>query len=94
MRENTITVRDKPYLVRELSGADMIGVRKLIATPETKVHLEAFVAWKCCLEPKFKTQQETADSLPFTVMKAISEEAFRLGNEGEPDPKEETPAAS
>jgi hypothetical protein len=94
MKENTITVRGKSYLVRELSGADMIGVRKLIATPETKVHLEAFVAWKCCLEPKFETQQKTADSLPFTVMKAISEEAFRLGNDDPTDPKEETPVAS
>jgi hypothetical protein len=80
LRTNRITVRGESFEVRELSGKDMVAVRKLLSKDEWKPRLEGFVAFLCCVDPKFKTEDD-AHELPMAVLSAISEEAFRLGRE-------------
>jgi hypothetical protein len=72
---NTITVRGVSYEVREISGRIMREIRKRLKDqPET---VEAFMAWACTVEPKFASESAAADE-PHAILKAISEEAFRL----------------
>jgi hypothetical protein len=72
---NTITIRGAPYVVREMDGRTMAEARRLIA--EDKSRLEAFVAWKCCTDPKFASEAEVL-ALPQIIADKVSEEAFRL----------------
>lgn len=79
---NTITVRGVAYEVREINGRTMREVRKRIKdAPET---VEAFLAWACTVEPKFASEQAAADE-SHLVLKALSEEAFRLSTEPVPE---------
>jgi hypothetical protein len=90
LRTNRITVRGSSFEVRELSGKDMVAVRKLLAKDEWKPRLEGFVSFICCVDPKFSTEDE-AHEQPMAVLSAISAEAFRLGTEDD-DPKAPTTA--
>jgi hypothetical protein len=75
---NRIPVRGVSYEVSEISGRIMREVRKRLKDqPET---VEAFIAWACTLDPKFASESAAADAA-HAVLKAISEEAFRLTNE-------------
>lgn len=74
-RENTITIRGQQFVVRELDGATMAASRRIIA--EDKARLEAFVAWKACVDPKFESEAAVL-KLPQIFADKISEEAFRL----------------
>jgi hypothetical protein len=74
---NTIKVRGKDYLVSEMDGKTMAEVRKRLASDSEKIGLEAFMAFKCCLDPKFASSEAAAAESHF-VSKAISDEAFRL----------------
>lgn len=79
---NTITVRGVSYQVREISGRIMREVRKRLKDqPET---VEAFLVWACTVDPKFASESAAADE-PHALLKAISEEAFRLTNTVEED---------
>jgi len=72
---NTITVRGATYTVREINGRHMREIRKRLKDqPET---IEAYLAWACTEEPKFASESAAADE-PHAILKAISEEAFRL----------------
>jgi hypothetical protein len=72
---NVILVRGLSYTVREINGRTMREVRKRLRdSPET---VEAFLAWACTVEPKFASESAATDE-PHLLLKAISEEAFRL----------------
>lgn len=72
---NTITVRDVTYTVQEISGFHMREVRKrLKERPES---IEAYLAWVCTVSPKFASENAAIDE-PHFILKAVSEEAFRL----------------
>jgi len=72
---NAITVRGVTYTVKEISGRHMREIRKRLKdAPET---VEAYMAWAFAVEPKFASEQAAADE-PHAILKAISEEAFRL----------------
>lgn len=74
---STVKVRGVSYEVREISGRIMREVRKRLKdSPET---VEAFLAWACTLNPKFASETAAADE-PHFILKAISEEAFRLSS--------------
>jgi hypothetical protein len=74
---NTVTVRGATYTVREISGRHMREIRKRLKdAPET---VEAYMAWACTVDPKFASEQACADE-PHAILKAISEEAFRLSS--------------
>lgn len=91
LRTNRITVRGQSFEVRELSGKDMVAVRKLLAKEEWKPRLEGFVSFLCCVDPKFATEDD-AHEQPMAVLTAISSEAFRLGGSEDEDPKAPTTA--
>lgn len=74
---NSITVRGKTYTVSEMDGKTMAEVRKRLASDSEKGGLESFMAFKCCVEPKFANIEAAAAESHF-VSKAISDEAFRL----------------
>lgn len=81
--QNTITVRDVSYTVREISGRHMREVRKRLKdAPET---VEGYLAWACTVSPPFASEGATVDE-PHFILKAITEEAFRLSS---PAPAEE-----
>jgi hypothetical protein len=73
--ENTITIRGRQFVVRELDGKTMAAARRIIA--EDKSRLEAFVTWKGCVDPPFKDEAEVL-ALPQIFADKISEEVFRL----------------
>lgn len=85
--QTTISIRGESYTVRELTGKEMQGVRKLAASDTEKVRVEAFVTHLCCIEPKYKTEAEAAE-LPQIVVDRVSAEAFRLTRGGDELPKE------
>ncbi len=72
---STIMIRGQPFVVRELDGKTMAESRRVLA--EDKSRLEAYVAWKCCVDPKYQNEQALLD-LPQIFCDKISEEAFRL----------------
>lgn len=72
---STITVRGESFVVRELDGATMAAARRIIA--EDKARLEAYVAWKACIDPKFASE-EAVLARPQIFADKISEESFRL----------------
>jgi hypothetical protein len=72
---STIQIRGSSFVVQELDGKTMAAARRIIA--EDKSRLEAFVAWKCCTDPKFASEAEVL-ALPQIFADKISEEAFRL----------------
>ncbi len=72
---STITIRGQPYVVKELDGRTMAESRRIIA--DDKARLEAFVTWKCAVDPKFASEAEVM-ALPQIFADKISEEAFRL----------------
>lgn len=74
---NVITVRGVNYTVSEIDGKTMRGARQRIK--DAPVELEGFVAFHCAKEPKFVSEAE-ALAAPHAILKAISEEAFRLSN--------------
>src|ERR1700691_5571227 len=79
---NTITVRGVAYTVREINGRTMREVRKRLKDqPET---IEAFIAWACTEEPKFASESAAVD-VAHAILKAISEEAWRLSAPEVPD---------
>jgi hypothetical protein len=72
---NTIAVREVSYVVREINGRHMREVRKRLKdSPET---IEAYLAWACTVSPPFASESAAADEA-HAVLKALSEEAFRL----------------
>lgn len=85
-RTNTIVVRGESYTVQEMSGLVMAGARKLISDEKEKFRMEAWVAWKCCLTPKFESEDAAAKE-PQAIVDAISSEAFRL-SKADDAPKE------
>jgi hypothetical protein len=72
---NTIQIRGKPYVVGEMDARTMADVRKMLETEKWRV--EAFVAFRCGIDPKFASEAEVS-KLPQIVADKISEEAFRL----------------
>jgi hypothetical protein len=81
---NAIKVRGVLYTVREINGRTMREVRKRLKDqPET---VEAFLAWACTEDPKFASESAAADE-PHAILKALSEEAFRLSTAAEGDAK-------
>lgn len=82
LQTNTIFVRGQSYVVSEINGRTMREVRKRLKDqPET---VEAFLAWACTMEPKFASESVAVDAA-HAVLKAISEEAFRLSAPEFPD---------
>lgn len=80
LRTNRITVRGEEFEVCEVSGEVMMAVRKLLADPILKTRAEVYVAYRCCVNPKFETEAE-ASKLAYGVIDAISDEAWRLMRE-------------
>jgi len=72
---NVITIRGVDYTVSEINGKVMRTTRELIK--DRNVEVEGFVAWHCCVNPKWQ-KLEDALAAPHAILKAISEEAFRL----------------
>jgi hypothetical protein len=87
-KANEISIRGRTYRVRELSGAEMAEVRRLINHGEQH-RSEPYVAWKCTLEPPVASEA-AAMALPQIVVDKVSAEAFRLTKLD--DPKEGEPA--
>lgn len=81
---NVITIRGVNYTVSEINGKTMRHTRALIKDSPPEV--EAFVAFNCCVEPKWKSLEE-ALAAPHIILKAISEEAFRLSRDDEGEAK-------
>jgi len=72
---NVVTIRGVAYTVSEINGKVMRSTRKLIK--DNAAEVEGFVAFHCCLEPKWKSLDD-ALAAPHAILKTISEEAFRL----------------
>jgi len=72
---NVVTIRGVAYTVSEINGKVMRTTRQLIK--DNNVEVEGFVAFHCCVEPKWAKLDE-ALAAPHAILKAISEEAFRL----------------
>lgn len=72
---NVVTIRGVDYTVSEIDGKTMRGTRQRIKDSPEQV--EAFVAWRCTLAPPFKSEDDALGA-PHAILKAISEEAFRL----------------
>jgi hypothetical protein len=83
-RESNITIRGKLYRVRELDARTMAEVRRLIDAEKWRV--EAFVTWKCCIDPPFASEKAALEE-PHIVVDKVSSEAFRLSKEDEGDTK-------
>jgi hypothetical protein len=77
-----ISIRGRTYRVRELSGAEMAEVRRLINSGAQQ-RSEPYVAWKCCLDPPIASEA-AAMALPQIVVDKVSAEAFRLTKLDEP----------
>ena len=77
---NRILVRGKSYLVRELTGREMAGVRALLE--KEKQRIPAYVASVACMDPKLGTEAECAE-MPHRLLDAISTESVRLTNADE-----------
>ena len=73
--QNTITVRGESYVVQEMDGRTMAEARRIME--DDKARLEAFVTWKCCVDPKFASEAEVL-AQPQIVADKVSAEAFRL----------------
>lgn len=74
---NRILVRGKEYLVRELNGREMAGVRGLLE--KDKPRISAYVASVACIDPKLGTEKECFE-LPHRLIDAIATESIRLTN--------------
>jgi hypothetical protein len=81
---NTITIRGQAFLVKELDGKTMAESRRVLA--EDKARLEAYVAWKCTVDPKFASEADVL-ALPQIFADKLSAEAFRLTNSDDSTPK-------
>jgi hypothetical protein len=84
---NTITIRDASYTISELDGKSMAAVRNRLAQADLKQETDIFIAFKCCVDPKFKSQDEVGE-LPNGVVTAIAKEALRLTGEEEASKKD------
>lgn len=84
---NTITVRGMAYEVSEINGRVMREVRKRLREQQTET-VEAYLAFACTVEPKFASEAAAAAE-PHMILKAIADEAYRLGKPADPDASEE-----
>lgn len=85
---NTITVRGVAYEVSEINGRVMREVRKRLREQQTET-VEAYLAFACTVEPKFASEAAAAAE-PHMILKAIADEAYRLGKPpADPDASEE-----
>jgi hypothetical protein len=89
---SAIEIRNSAYTVREMTGKEMQAVRKMILSDSEKFRVQAYVASICCVSPKFANEQEAANASQ-AVLKAISDEAFRL-TQGEEEKKADAPGNS
>jgi hypothetical protein len=72
---SVIAIRGANHEVSEIDGKTMREIRRrLKETPEL---VEAYIVWRCAVDPKYATE-DAAAAEPQAVLKAISEEAFRL----------------
>jgi hypothetical protein len=77
MLTNRITVRGQEFEVRELTGKEMQGVRKLLADPLHKSRFEAYIASVACVSPKIADEKAAAE-MPQIIIDKIAAEAIRL----------------